>query len=259
MYDLAVLTALGWERRAVLAALRDVAPGPAPRTWRGRLGDGASCLVAQSGIGPERAASAVLALPPARLMVSCGCAGGLVAGVRPGGIIIADAVVELDGHARAGERLPARGDGMALWSDAHGLALHVGPVAASPVILADPQAKRAAAGAGALAVDMESGALARAARERGVPLLVIRVVLDGVDDPVPVGADVVDLDTGEVRIGRALAAVLPPWRWPVAVRLARQTRVADQRLRAFLARLFGEGGMAALGFESRTVTPRSSI
>jgi hypothetical protein len=40
MYDVAIFTALAWERRAVLAALRDVGAGPGPHTWHGRLGDG---------------------------------------------------------------------------------------------------------------------------------------------------------------------------------------------------------------------------
>lgn len=55
MLDLAIFAALPWERRAALAGLWGVEVGERPRTWRGRLGDGASCLVVEMGMGPERA------------------------------------------------------------------------------------------------------------------------------------------------------------------------------------------------------------
>src|SRR5436309_671415 len=55
MFDVAIFTALGWERRAVTEALRAVEPAGRPRTWRGRLADGASCLVVQTGLGPASA------------------------------------------------------------------------------------------------------------------------------------------------------------------------------------------------------------
>jgi len=79
MFDIAIFTALGWERRAVTEALRAVEPAGPPRTWRGRLADGASCLVVQTGIGPARAAAAAAAAPPAGAFLACGCAGALVA------------------------------------------------------------------------------------------------------------------------------------------------------------------------------------
>src|SRR5207253_2575702 len=86
MFDLAIFTALGWERRAVTEALRAVEPAGWPRTWSGRLADGASCLLVPTGIGPARASAAA------------------AAAARTRGIPFAALRVVLDG---AGEALPA--------------------------------------------------------------------------------------------------------------------------------------------------------
>jgi len=85
---------------------------------------------------------------------------------------------------------------------------------------------------------MESGALAAAARARGIPFAALRVVLDGAGEVLPAGLGVIDEATGEVRAGRALAAMaLHPRLWPAAARLARQQRLAARRLGAIMAAL----------------------
>jgi len=62
MVDVIAFAALGWERRAVTDALVGVEPAAQPHTWQGRLGDGSSCLVIQTGIGIDRARAAALVL-----------------------------------------------------------------------------------------------------------------------------------------------------------------------------------------------------
>ena len=74
MHEITIFTALGWERRALTAALSGLEPAGPPRTWWGRLGDGALCLVVQTGMGPERAA--VLGATA----VSCGRCGYCLSG-----------------------------------------------------------------------------------------------------------------------------------------------------------------------------------
>src|SRR5438876_514618 len=160
MFDVTIFTALGWERRAVTGAVRSAEPSGLSGAWRGRLADGASCLVVQTGIGRARAAAAAAAAPPAGAFLACGCAGALV------------------------------------------------------------------------------GGLAAAARARGIPFAALRVVLDGAGEVLPAGLGVIDEATGEVRAGRALAAmVLHPRLWPAAARLARQQRLAARRLGAIMAAL----------------------
>jgi nucleoside phosphorylase len=240
MFDVTIFTALGWERRAVTGALTGVEPGGRPRTWRARLADGASCLVVQTGVGLERAARAAADAPPARRFLACGCAGALDARVRVGDLVVADGVTLVDAAGAAIERLPADAD----WLGA--LGARVGGIVTSPVVLATGVAKAAAGRTGALAVDMESGAVARAARVRGIPFAALRVVVDAVDDELPFAPGLVDGSSGEIQTGRALATLGPrPWLWPVAARLARQTRLAEQRLAAAVARLRGATSAAA--------------
>lgn len=246
MPDIGILTALAWERRAVTAGLSDLVAGERPRTWYGRLGDGATCVVVQAGIGPERARAAVAALPPVEVLVACGCAGALAEWLRPGDLVAADAVVPVDPAGHPGEPLPAAGDAVARWAVMRGFRLLRGPIASSPVVLGSPAAKAALAGLG-LVVEMESAAVAGAARARGVPFVGLRVVLDLAAQALPAGLAVVDERTGELRGARVLAALgLRPRLWPGLVRLGRQSRVAERRLTELLAALLGAGGMTAL-------------
>ncbi len=125
MLDLAIFTALGWERRAVTEALRAVEPAGPPRIWRGRLADGASCLVVQTGIGPARAAAAAAAAPPAGAFLACGCAGALVDWLVAGDLVAAESVIALGADGRPDERLPGVGAGLAAWAAGRGSVLDV--------------------------------------------------------------------------------------------------------------------------------------
>jgi len=251
MFDLAIFTALGWERRAVTEALRAVEPAGSPRTWSGRLTDGASCLVVQTGIGPARASAAAAAAPPAGAFLACGCAGGLVDWLAAGDLVTAESVIVLEGAGQPAERVPAAGAGLAVWAAGRGFRVHAGALVASPVVLGTAAAKVALGATGALAVEMESGALAAAARTRGIPFAALRVVLDGAGEALPAALDVIDEATGEVRAGGALATiVLRPRLWPAAARLARRQRLAARRLGAI---------MAVLEVEALAAPPEAAI
>jgi adenosylhomocysteine nucleosidase len=246
--DIAVFPALGWEARAVLDGLAHVEPGDRPRTWRGFLGDGGACYVAQTGVGPAQAAAAVAAAPDARLALAVGCAGGLVHGLVPGDLIAATEVLRLDAGGRVAERFAAVTRPLAAWATGRGFMVQAGPVASSSTVLSCADEKRVVAKTGALVVEMESAGVADVARRRGMSFAAVRVVLDGAADAVPVGGGIVDERTGDIRPWRAaLVLASQPWRWPAIARIARQQRVADRRLRALLAMLLGGGGLDAVG------------
>jgi nucleoside phosphorylase len=241
-YDLVVFTALGWERRAVADALTDVTPWPGGQAWRGRMGDGASCLVFQTGIGPTRAARAAASAPPARGFLAVGCGGGLAPWLRAGDVVVADAVLDTGERTRRA----ADSDPIAGWSARRGVRVHTGAVLSSAAVLASADEKAVAAKDGALIVDMESGPLAAAAAARGIRFAAVRVVVDAADETVPLSPHVVD-EQGELLVGRVAAHLaVRPWLWRTTARLARQSRVAEKRLRVLLATLLGEGGMAAV-------------
>src|SRR5438876_9592980 len=157
MFDVTIFTALGWERRAVTGAVRSAEPSGLSGAWRGRLSDGASCLVVQPGSGRARAAAAAAAAPPAGAFLACGCAGALVGWLAAGDLVTAESVIALDSDGRAGERLPAAGAGLATWAAGRGFRVHAGGLVASPVVLRTAEAKAPLRAPGALAVQMESG------------------------------------------------------------------------------------------------------
>jgi hypothetical protein len=84
----------------------------------------------------------------------------------------------------------------------------------------------------------------------------VKVVLDGASDEIafPAG-ELVDPSTGDLAVARAVRALAPrPQTWPAIVRLARQQRTAERRLRDFLAVLFS-AGLEALGANAQPVRP----
>jgi adenosylhomocysteine nucleosidase len=242
MEDVVAFAALAWEARAVLDALQGV-EGIGRRVWRGYLGDGAAVRVLQIGVGLDRAERAAAAAAGAGLYLSCGCAGGLLPGLRAGDVVVADRILALDRGGGALHELPTDAGALADWSAARGFDVRVGAVASSPIVLATADGKRVAAGHGALAVDMESAAVASVARERGVRCTAVKVVLDEAGDAVGFpGGELVDPETGEIDVRRGVTALaLRPHWWPRTMRLARQHRVAERRLRAYLAALCSAG------------------
>jgi nucleoside phosphorylase len=242
MEDVVVFAALGWEARAALDALQGVEP-VGLRAWRGYLGDGAAVRVLQTGVGFERARRVAADVGIAGLFLSCGCAGALVPGMGAGDLVIGDRIVELDAVGQVRCEVAVAPGGLAAWSAVRGIAVRMGALASSPVVLASQQAKREAAAYGALAVEMESAVVAAVARDRGVRCAVVKVVLDEVTDEVgfPAG-DLVDPETGEIDVRRGVTAlaVRPQW-WPRAMRLARLQRLAERRLRDYVAVLFSAG------------------
>lgn len=185
-----VVAALDWEA-AVFSA--------------GAAGD-TVLLIETTGPGPAAAAAGaerLLALG-ANLLISWGTAGGLVA-AAPGEIVLPCMVRDESGRefeidvgladslARAfGEIAP----------------IHRGPLVSVATPLASVADKLALARAsGAIAVDMESAAIAQVAADAGLPLVVVRVVIDRSDRSVPAAA-IAAMDGPRTRPGRVLGGLL---------------------------------------------------
>ena len=194
--------------------------------------------VLHSGVGPVRAADAArrLLAEECHALVSAGVAGGLDPTLDAGAVVIPDWVAGPDGRrfecdrpwrVAVRERIDGRDGGIV------GSATVVGTVAA----------KRALFAAGAVAVDMESHAVAEVAAEAGVPFIAVRVVADTAEMALPAWAlDTVD-SNGRLQVGRAVASLaFAPWRIATALRLAAASRDgydALGRVAAVLGRGFG--------------------
>lgn len=158
--------------------------------------------------GPGGRASAV----PAAVVVTGFCAG-LVPGMRPGDLVVADETWDPDGRTRCGgferlvEALTRAGVGGPRQSahPARGPRVYTGPLVGTDHLVRGRERGRLR-NAGAVAADMESAAVLRTARAHGVrQLAAVRVVVDAP------GHELVRFRTlmGGVSAFRALSAVCP--------------------------------------------------
>jgi len=198
--------------------------------FRGGRYDGIRVVVVTARTGFARGRHATLALVDAhspKWVLSCGFSGALVPGVRVGDIVVADSIVDTHGQSLSIDGAfpadPARG-------------IHVGRLLTSDAIirLVDEK-KQLAERHGAIAVDMESLAVAQVCRERGVRFLCVRVISDDLSTDLPV--EVLSLlgPTGTTRFGAALGAIITrPNSLREMWRLRQSAHTAADRLATFL-------------------------
>jgi hopanoid-associated phosphorylase len=143
-------------------------------------------------------------------LISFGTAGGLAPKLAAGDVVVATEVSGASGGAVAAER--SWSDALAAAASAGGLALHLGAVRAvdRPVTAAEAKAALYRAG-GSLAVDMESGAVARAARDAGLPFAVLRVIVDPSERDLPPAAVAAMAPGGTIDFGGLAKEI---WREP---------------------------------------------
>lgn len=142
--------------------------------------------VVQTPMG-EAAAGALERLLPdvPALILSTGFCGGLVATLHSGKLVLAEAI-----HQN-GETIPVE---PALFTQAKEalraarLDFVCGPIRSSDRVLQTQEEKHRLQTNGAIAVDMESGPLARWAQEKQIRFLSIRAVLDPFDQDLPFSA-----------------------------------------------------------------------
>lgn len=185
--------------------------------------------VTQSGPGPARAAdNARAALAGgAGALVSWGLAGGVDPRLGPGTVVVPRRVRAENGDAYAADvEWRAVIDG-ALRGE---LRVSDGDLLSVAEPLVTPAAKSAAAALGAVAVDMESAAIAAIAARARVPFIALRVVVDTASDVLPPAA-VAWVDAGgDRRFAAALAAAFKPLQWRALWTLAQRYRAASRAL-----------------------------
>jgi adenosylhomocysteine nucleosidase len=216
-----IVTGMRIEEECLDAALASLPEDRRPLTFcagasAGRAYSGARALV-------ERGAAALL---------SIGIAGGLDAALRPGSIVLPDVVLGPGGAAR---RVSAAWH-TAVIQEVARPAIGTLYASAEPACsVAEKAALRAATGA--LAVDMESAAVAMAAAETDLPFLVLRVIADPADRAIPRAALYGVAPDGRQRPFAVLARVaLRPGEIPALIGLARDSKAALRQLRRVASR-----------------------
>lgn len=185
-----------------------------------------------SGPGGDRAraASREAIDAGAQALIAFGFAGGLSEKAAPAMLVVPQVVrsdagewdVDAPWHRRLIEALaPHR-------------PLIEGAIFSSPEVVTTRAAKAAlAARTGAVAVDMESAAIAGAAADAGVPFVAVRVIADGPEDALPENVAALVTGDGRTRYSGLLPYLAAPRRLRLLIGLARRS----QRARAELARV----------------------
>ena len=232
-------------RLGIVAALVGESRPLGPATRRGAepatLADGTLLVV--SGIGPAAAAEGArrLVAAGARALLSWGLAGGLDPSLEAGTLLLPREVISPEGRVfltsadwrdRVSDILPAT---------------RHGPCCGKLLTCREPLASTAAKAlafrqTGAVAVDMESSAVAEVASAERVPFLVVRAIVDTAQDAVPaVALNAAATGQNGPQFARLLATLASrPGELPALIRLARRYRTASHAL----STVAGSGALA---------------
>ncbi|MBF6567322.1 MAG: hypothetical protein IVW54_00430 [Candidatus Binataceae bacterium] len=183
--------------------------------FRSRFGKLELAAIA-TGIGPQRAGEAARrtfkAISNPELVIIAGVAGALSPGLAIGDLVVADRLITADADDGLAhhiveidrERVEELG---AILIEA-GMAISTGGIFTSPQVLASGADKRAVREAsGAIAVDMESAAIALEAAKLGFPIVCLRSVMDAADeDLVAAGFTSADGQVNALKTMRTLTS-----------------------------------------------------
>lgn len=177
--------------------------------------------------GPSVIGTAGLAehLRSARAVVSFGLCGALDTALKPGDLVIGEAVVA------GGQTRPCDPSIVAALAQVLPQARR-GSLAGGEAMIATAAEKAALRVAtGAIAVDMESLAVARAAMAAALPFVVLRAVSDGADHSLPRAALAGFSVTGTPDVAAVIASLARrPWELPALIRTAREAEAGFQAL-----------------------------
>ena len=174
-------------------------------TFRGGRYDEIRIAVVECGMGFAQARKATQSLIDAhspRWVISAGFSGGLRPELKIGDIVMANTIVDAHGHELALDlHVPQPSPG-----------LHVGRLLTADNLVRTVSEKQELAQAhNAIAVDLESLAVAQICRDRKTRFLAVRVISDDLSADLPPEVLSVVGATGSLRLGAALGAL---WKRP---------------------------------------------
>jgi adenosylhomocysteine nucleosidase len=198
---------------------------------------GLPAIVIGGGATPRLVAVERAIADGATALVSFGVAGALDPALRPGTILLPEAVI-----LPSGDAIPcspwfalsrpftngSSGDKKKESSMARPNGAMAGSIYGGDTIISGVRAKQSQfRQTGALAVDLESGIVARAAARAGIPFFVLRAVADPASSELPPAALVGLHEDGRPALLRVVASALRrPTQVPALIQLALDTRAA---------------------------------
>jgi len=188
--------------------------------------------LAYSGAGPinARAASELLILQGATRLISWGCAAALSETLKPGDLVLADTLIDAEG-AHIGTHPSWLELTQSLLPNS--LKTHSGSLAESRSIVATGKHKKQLhTQTGAVALDMESIAIAKAAWQNTLPFLAIRAIADPADMDLPDAISHSLNDEGDVVLRKLLSFIaLHPAELPGLIKLGLHFNAAKKTLK----------------------------
>ncbi|MEE9602453.1 MAG: hypothetical protein V3V75_04045 [Thermoguttaceae bacterium] len=234
--EVALLFALGIESGGFEDLLSDLVTtrGDGFVVHRGNIGQRRVAAVI-SGAGPKaaaRATEAVITGHQPKWIISAGFAGGLDPKLRRQDVLMADGVTDSRGNRLT---IDVHIDPAAM---AKTPGVHVGRLLSGDTVIRMPREKHAAGKRHeAVAVDMETFAVAEVCSRRGVRFLSVRVITDTADESLPKEVEgLLTQKSGPARLGAAAGAILRrPSSLADMYRLKENALVCSDRLARFLA------------------------
>ena len=189
-------------------------------------------LVAYSGAGPTNATAAaeLLVAKGATRLISWGCAAALADSLKPGDLILADKLIDAENNE------------MAINADWHRYSHSIlskfidvtcGCLAESiSIVSTSTDKKQLHSLTGAVALDMESIAIAKIAKQHTLPFLVIRVIVDPVEMSLPLAINHALNERGEIELKKLLVFLfLHPAELPGLIKLGLNFNAAKKTLK----------------------------
>lgn len=199
-------------------------------TFRGGRYDEIRLAIVESGMGFAKARRATEALIEAHTpnwVLSVGFSGGLLPEMKIGDLVMADSIVDTHGNELKVDLKMAedRQNG-----------IYVGRmVNADKMVRLVEEKKKLAEDYNAIAVDMESLAVAQICRDTGTKFLAVRVISDDLSADLPPEVMSIIGSTGAIRVGSAIGSL---WKRPGSIkdlwRLRENAHIAAGRLATFL-------------------------
>jgi len=197
-------------------------------------------LVVYSGAGHVNAKSAseLLIAKGANRLISWGCAAALSESLKPGDLILADELIDARNVVMA---TSASADWLAYAKNslAKFVVIQSGRLAESTSIVSSSKEKKQLHSiTGAIALDMESVAIARVAKQHILPFLTIRVIADPVNMNLPRAINYSLNDQGEMVLRKLLLFLfLHPAELPGLIKLGLHFNAAKKTLKSIAVHL----------------------
>jgi adenosylhomocysteine nucleosidase len=177
-------------------------------------------VLAYSGAGADnaRTASELLIAQGATQLISWGCAAALSETLKPGDLVLPDTLIDAEGN-----HLDIHADWLGFAKNllSASLKTYTGSLVESLSIVATAKDKKHLhTQTGAIALDMESIAIAKVARRHNLPFLAIRAIADPVNMDLPKAINHSLNNEGDIMLGKLLLFIaLHPAELPGLIKL----------------------------------------